>query len=432
MTAREAPLARPIGSGAESAPHGMRGQRLAPGLGAPEIVRPEDVELAVLRDAETTDGRVLKRAGYGTRDAEPSLGTQPFEQVSTAPIPAGTTPRSPEARGVKTGTLLSVGSIDPRAPTERALETPRMFFTRAESEAEVYFKPKVAPRATEHNTIEIETIKIAESADPRRARTQPRLRAPIPRPPPDVQLVNLPPPDDVPTPALAVASGSPEDPELDEPLQDPDEISTTPEPFVRKRDELKRIRPADTLDQQKISTHRELPRHRQKESTPPPAADVSLPPAEVPEEALAAQRGKRVGVWPWALGTVALAILLVVWLTRGEKEVTPRATASGTPSAAAQIEPSPAPAPNPAPAPEATSEPALSDPTPAPSPSTTTAVPVKEASTKEASAKEPPQKAAERSAATSSVATAAGSSTPSSPASGASKSATSGTRQSIY
>jgi hypothetical protein len=71
--------------------------------------------------------------------------------------------------------LLSVGAVDPRGKTERTLETPRMFFSRPDEGAEAYFKPGKIPAVTVHQTLETETVKLADSIDPRRAKTLPRI-----------------------------------------------------------------------------------------------------------------------------------------------------------------------------------------------------------------------------------------------------------------
>jgi hypothetical protein len=71
--------------------------------------------------------------------------------------------------------LLSVGAVDPRGKTERTLETPRMFFSHADAAGEAYFRPGKIPAVTVHQTLETETVKLADSVDPRRAKTLPRI-----------------------------------------------------------------------------------------------------------------------------------------------------------------------------------------------------------------------------------------------------------------
>ena len=123
-TARDVPIAKykevPVGT---SPPGALRGPSLLPGRGAPEKIIPEDVELAVLRDAETLDGPNVARAAK--RRAEPSNSPSPMpvsvevpRPRSLPPLEVATTPTSPSARSIQSGTLMSIGSIDPRAPTE--------------------------------------------------------------------------------------------------------------------------------------------------------------------------------------------------------------------------------------------------------------------------------------------------------------------------
>ena len=116
------------------APRGLRGPSLLPGQGAPERIVPEDVELAVLRDAETLDGPKVARAAAGKRVAPESRATSPTPVSVEVPrarsIPPAhgeysSTPPSPSARSIQSGTLMSIGSVDPRAPTELSLPSPR-------------------------------------------------------------------------------------------------------------------------------------------------------------------------------------------------------------------------------------------------------------------------------------------------------------------
>jgi len=111
------------------APRGLRGPSLLPGQGAPERIVPEEVELAVLRDAETLDGPKVARAVVSK--ARPSSPTPVSVEVPRARSmpPAqgeyGSTPPTPSARSIQSGTLMSIGSVDPRAPTELSLPNPR-------------------------------------------------------------------------------------------------------------------------------------------------------------------------------------------------------------------------------------------------------------------------------------------------------------------
>lgn len=98
-----------------------------------------------------------------------SPGTRPALEVAST---HSLEPPSSGGRSVASGTLLSVGAVDPRGKTERTLETPRMFISQAEA-AEAYFKPGKIPAVTVHQTMETETVKLSDSVDPRRAKTIP-------------------------------------------------------------------------------------------------------------------------------------------------------------------------------------------------------------------------------------------------------------------
>ena len=120
------------------APRGLRGPSLLPGQGAPERIVPEEVELAVLRDAETLDGPKVARAAAGKRVPPEYRSTSPTPVSVEVPrarsiLPAQgehvSTPPSPSARSIQSGTLMSIGSVDPRAPTELSLPNPRPMST---------------------------------------------------------------------------------------------------------------------------------------------------------------------------------------------------------------------------------------------------------------------------------------------------------------
>ena len=134
-TARDVPAAKfREGSVGTVAPRGLRGPSLLPGQGAPERLIPEEVELAVLRDAETLDSPNVGRATSGGRVPDlhsPSLTPVAVEVPrarSAAPLKLDeyvSTPPSPSARSIQSGTLMSIGSVDPRARTELSLPSPR-------------------------------------------------------------------------------------------------------------------------------------------------------------------------------------------------------------------------------------------------------------------------------------------------------------------
>jgi len=134
-TVREVPAAKyKDASVGTVAPRGLRGPSLLPGQGAPERINPEEVELAVLRGAETLDGPKVARAAASKRALPESRLTLPTPVSVEVPrarsIPPAqgeytSTPPTPSARSIQSGTLMSIGSVDPRAPTELSLPGPR-------------------------------------------------------------------------------------------------------------------------------------------------------------------------------------------------------------------------------------------------------------------------------------------------------------------
>lgn len=146
-TSRDVPAAKfKEGSVGTVAPRGLRGPSLLPGQGAPERINPEDVELAVLRDAETLDGPHVARAAQkrlpDPRSPSPTPVSVEVPRVrSIPPVQSDypSTPPSPSARSIQSGTLMSIGSVDPRAPTELSLPGPRPLSV---SERAVYLGPE--------------------------------------------------------------------------------------------------------------------------------------------------------------------------------------------------------------------------------------------------------------------------------------------------
>jgi hypothetical protein len=146
-TARDVPIAKykevPVGT---SPPGALRGPSLLPGQGAPERIIPEEVELAVLRSAETLDGPNVARAAARRKPelpGSPSPMPVSVEVPRVRSVPPGldelsSTPPSPSGRSIQSGTLMSVGSVDPRAPTELSLPSPRPLSV---SERAAYFGP---------------------------------------------------------------------------------------------------------------------------------------------------------------------------------------------------------------------------------------------------------------------------------------------------
>src|SRR5450432_2679386 len=147
-TTRDVPMAKfkevSVGT---SPPRGLRGQSLQPGQGAPERIIPEEIELAAPRDAETLDGLQLVHASAGrlpelTSSPPPTPVSVEVPRVRSVPPDLeayGTTPTTPSARSIQSGTLMSMGSVDPRAPTELSLPSPR---TLSLSERAAYFGPE--------------------------------------------------------------------------------------------------------------------------------------------------------------------------------------------------------------------------------------------------------------------------------------------------
>jgi hypothetical protein len=133
-TERAVPAAKfKEGSVGTLAPRGLRGLSLLPGQGAPERILPEEVELAVvLREAETLDGAQVARASAPHQSELRSPSPTPvsvevprarsgYPMLDESP----STPPASSARSIQSGTLLSIGSVDPRAPTELNLPSPR-------------------------------------------------------------------------------------------------------------------------------------------------------------------------------------------------------------------------------------------------------------------------------------------------------------------
>lgn len=304
-TARDVPYVRDAGSEAEPAPRGQRPEQLPrdPTYEA-ELAQ---VELAVMRDPARRDDPSTKQGG-GRRAHEFAAG-QPPESVTPESPGAGSRGegRSPEppssgGRAVASGTLLSVGAVDPRGKTERTLETPRMFFSQPVAGAEAYFKPGKIPAVTVHQTLETETVKLADSIDPRRAKTIPRLdRAALRRlaalenePDSEAPLAVSQPASefDIDRPASEPSSWSQQDYEAasslgerghdgqihaslspfraqGEPSFSLDGAPTRPEPYVARR--ASDPPPFSGPDPSVVPTQRDLPQHRIEASMPPPA-----------------------------------------------------------------------------------------------------------------------------------------------------------------
>lgn len=317
-TARDVPFVRGAGSESEPAPRGQRPAELPRDPTYEEELK--HVELAVLRDRDRRDDPSTKQGGRRGHQLPPG---QPPESVT--PESPGTrigreanVARSPEpphssGRAVASGTLLSVGAVDPRGKTERTLETPRMFFSQADARGEAYFKPGKIPAVTVHQTLETETVKLSDSIDPRRAKTLPRIdRAALQRyvqqeDPADSESgmtrseapSSLSLDDEQASPRWnqseydhpsSLPSGLEEgqihaslspfrDQTEPEPSYDYDGVPTRAEPLAARRQSDLPPSSPPLPDPSTVPTHRDLPQHRIEASRPPPApvAPVSSP-----------------------------------------------------------------------------------------------------------------------------------------------------------
>lgn len=427
-TARDVPFTRSAGE-SEPAPRGKRPNQLPrdPTYEA-ELAK---VELAVLRDRDRRSDPSTKQGGRG------------HQLVSTVP-PDSVTPESPGARAnrstlaapqsgdgpsssgraVASGTLLSIGAVDPRGRTEPTLETPRMFFSQPEG-TEAYFKPGKIPAVTVHQTLETETVKLADSIDPRRAVTLPRIdravlaryadadgasesEAPVALSRPTTSDVAGSFDDDAsPPPAwrsvdyeavssLGAASGGEVRSEAEgqihaslSPFRDQaepsfafNEVPTRPEPFAARREAEPVVSSLPAPDTSAMPTQRDLPQHRIEASLPPPAPlptvtyplpfaeDGAASKSEAPSPttaSIAAPEPQKRGAWVnyaaffLALG---LAVVLGLWLTRSTEQSLPPPDVTPTPVRADVKQVERAPAPPPVAAPPRVRGPSPTQPTP--------------------------------------------------------------------
>jgi hypothetical protein len=367
-TARDVPFARGADSEAEPAPRGQRPAQLPrdPTYEAELAL----VELAVLRDPVRRDDPSTRQGG-GRRAHQYSAGQPPESVTPESPgaRAAGEAARSPEppsssGRAVASGTLLSIGAVDPRGKTERTLETPRMYFSQLDAGGEAYFKPGKIPAVTVHQTLETETVKLSDSIDPRRAQTIPRLdRAELARlaertgNPDSDGAMAMSPSSDFDSPMSAISRPwDPQDYEAASSLGEHDQqgqihaslspfrdrgepsfsmngAETRPEPYVARR----ASEPPASLagpEPSAIPTQRDLPHHRIEASNPPPApvsaphsarepSDSAVPLSEgvSPTTAsIAAEEPERRPPWVnYAAFAIALvvAVALGLWLTSG-------------------------------------------------------------------------------------------------------------------
>lgn len=400
-TARDVPFTRGAGSESEPAPRGQRpGQLPRDPTYEAELAQ---VELAVLRDPQPRDDPSTKQGG---RRAQQPSAAQPPESIT--PESPGTLARreglvrSPEppssaGRAVASGTLLSVGAVDPRGKTERTLETPRMFISQQQG-SEAYFKPGKIPAVTVHQTIETETIKLSDSIDPRRAKTIPRLdRAAL------AQLAEM---EGVPDSEASFAVSQPapssldlssaQSPRWNQEQWDAEEASlrsdgdrqihaslspfreqaassfsldgapTRQEPLAGRRSDAPEPPSSVIPDTSAVPTHRDLPVHRIEASQPPPPPAASSPVSQpqslerfsegpAPTTAsIAAEEPEARRVWinyVAFVGALLLAVALGLYLTRGSDEQAGPPQAPPADEVRDQVT-APPPAPAPAPAPE--------------------------------------------------------------------------------
>ncbi|HVY26974.1 MAG TPA: hypothetical protein VHB79_10495 [Polyangiaceae bacterium] len=390
VTARDVPFVRGAGSESEPAPRGHRPAELPrdPTYEA-ELA---NVELAVLRDRERRDDPSTKQGGRRGHQLPPG---QPPESVTpespgtraTRDVALGRSPEPPSSSGrsVASGTLLSVGSVDPRGKTERTLETPRMYFSRPDTAGEAYFKPGKIPSVTVHQTIETETVKLSDSIDPRRAKTLPRIdRAALLRYAEreeqaesegnmalsqgpaslDVQASEQEPrwnqdeyesgslPSELEADGQIHASLSPFR-DQQEPSYDYDAgVPTRAEPLAARRLSEE---PPPPPDPSTVPTQRDLPQHRIEASRPPPPPAASSSPRAAVDSAIPMSEGPRPTtasiiedpparpIWQNAAAfAVALLVALALgwWLTgAGSSHQTAREAPGGAPSAAVPAAP---------------------------------------------------------------------------------------------
>jgi len=428
-TARDVPLVRGAGSESEPAPPGQRPAQLPrdPTYEA-ELAQ---VEFAVLRDRERRVDPSTKPGGG--RDHQFTLGHPPESVTPESPqargseVARGRSPAPPSSggRAVASGTLLSVGAVDPRGKTERTLETPRMFISQPHQSGEAYFKPGKIPSVTVHQTLETETVKLSDSIDPRRAKTIPRLdRAALARlaeleevPDSEEPMAVSQPPGSLDVVASDVSArfnqqeyepvsslGERGDGQIHaslsqfrdqaEPSFALDGVPTRPEPLAARRPSAPPDSPP-VPDTSTVPTQRDLPMHRIEASRPPPApahGTLASAPAsaagdhsesEGPRAMTASIAGEEphsrpLGVSLAAFAGALLLVVLLGWLVtsrlQASKQATPDASPSAVPVAAPAVHPEPAPAatvvepaPNGAPqptakAPEVTNAPAHAPP----------------------------------------------------------------------
>jgi len=381
-----------------------------------------NVELAVLRDRDRRGDPSTKQGGRAHR-----LGTsQPPDSVTpespgaraarvSSSAPQSGDPPSSGGRAVASGTLLSVGAVDPRGRTEPTLETPRMFFSQPEGR-EAYFKPGKIPAVTVHQTLETETVKLSDSVDPRRAQTLPRIdRATLERfARSGDTAVDSEAPMAV-SPLAESAAAASEDGESAprawrsveyeaasslgeadgqihaslspfrgqaEPSFSLNGAPTRPEPLAARR-EIEEVASLPAPDTSALPTQRDLPAHRIEASRPPPpppassspvasvpqpTLDSAIPNSEMPSPTTASIAAPELpmkrATWTNYVGFVVallVAVGLGLWLTRGADSEQARPELPPAPPLDVERTPPPLSVPAPAPPPRTAPPPPVTE-----------------------------------------------------------------------
>ncbi|HKY41133.1 MAG TPA: hypothetical protein VJN18_34605 [Polyangiaceae bacterium] len=307
-TARDVPFVRGDESVSEPAPQGQRpGQLSRDPTYEQELGR---VDLAVLRDRTDPSTKQGGHRGHALPQGQPPGSVTP-ESPGARLLPAMGLSQSPEpptssGRAVASGTLLSVGAVDPRGKTERTLETPRLFFSQADAAEQAYFRPGAIPAVTVHQTLETETVKLSDSIDPRRAKTIPRMDrlGPLPlwdEPESAAPWVLSGPESSVDSTSSDAGGGWTSRDFAEDPRSLPEDhdgqihaslspfrehaapsyelhgVSTKPEPIASRRASDAPPPLPSAPDQSTVPTQRDLPAHRIEVSQPQPARDSSAP-----------------------------------------------------------------------------------------------------------------------------------------------------------
>src|SRR6188768_1403950 len=297
------------------APRGLRGPSLLPGQGAPERIIPEEVELAVLRDAETLDGPKVARAAGSKRVLPEPRSSSPMpvpvevpRARSAAPSHGEytSTPPSPSARSIQSGTLMSIGSVDPRAPTELSLPGPRPMSI---SERAAYLGPEAVVdrssssqlsrrgpatlKARETDSTERpppSSASPSERTNPRRVSASPSVRPSVPSPSvrPSVPSPSVRP--SVPSPSVRPSVPSPSvrpsvpSPSIRPSVPSPSVRPSAPSPSIRPSVPSPSVRPSAPPAGLRVSLKPQAPQGA--DSVAPPARNFARAPLSQPPRSL--------------------------------------------------------------------------------------------------------------------------------------------------